>query len=930
MKTISTAAIALLVFAGVSPSQAIAASSPHQLQDASSTAGHKEGRLTGLVTDPSGALVPQAMVNITSSNGTFVRDITSDAEGRFSLTLLLGVYQLTVTAPGFEPFLKNVRVGMAPAYVAAQLFIAEAHAVVEVDGSSNQLSISEDANKNGVDLKGDELATLSDDDTTFQQQLLAMAGDDGSHPPQVYVDGFSGGNFPPKSAIREIKINQNPFSAAYDSMGLGRIEIFTKPGTGSIHGAVDIYGDPSSFNSQNPFLQQSEPGYYRLHNVGYLSGPLDKKTSFFLSADFYDQQNNAVINAQSVDSAGNIYSISEAVPDPTKTGQYSARLDRQWMANNTITGRYEYDRVSQANGGLNQSVLPSGANNSILSTQTLQLHNIQFIGANTEIDSRFQWIRTRTEQNPLSTSPTILVSGTVSDGGSPSQVYHDHQDQLEFQENAAYQHGKHLIQLGGRYRLYRDGIQSTSGFNGTFTFTDLAAYQATVRGTPSASQYQVTTGRSAFSVITGDVALWAEDEWQLRKNLTADLGVRFESQSAIPDHADPSPHFGLSWAPHRRDKNSWPVVLRIGSGIYYDRFPISNLMTAVRQDNPEVQQTYTVTNPNFLVDNVPSVSPSWVITTYRISPNLRSEYEIDSSASAEFSLGKRGSITVTFLNKVQRHQWVSINANASRPDATRPYGSAAGNMYEFVSGAEGLGNWFYIDPRFKVGKNITFTGHFNFKRQTSDTFGPTSFASNSYDIHQDYGRSPSDRPHSAYVAMSAALKWGLRTSFFLNARSGEPFNITTGADNNGDSLYNDRPSFATSASKPTDVVHTIYGDLNLHPQPGEEIVPVNLGRSAGPFVSLQVQASKTWHFGSQATIMEAPKAVIRKQAASADSRYALVFSVEGQNVTNTVSPAPPIGVLTSPFFGQSIGTSNNFLSTSAANRTIMLHTAFSF
>lgn len=353
-------------------------------------------------------------------------------------------------------------------------------------------------------------------------------------------------------------------------------------------------------------------------------------------------------------------------------------------------------------------------------------------------------------------------------------------------------------------------------------------------------------------------------------------------------------------------------------------------MTAVRQDNPEVQQTYTVTNPNFFVNDVPSALSSSGITTYRISPNLHSEYEIDSSASAEFSLGKRGSIAVTMLNSVKRHQWVSINANAPRADGTRPYGTVAGNIYEFVSGAEGIGNWFYIDPRIKISKSITMTGHFNFKHQTSDTFGPNSFASNSYDIHQDYGRSPSDRPHAAYVAMSAALKWGFRTSFFLTARSGEPFNITTGADNNGDSIYNDRPSFATSASKPADIVHTIYGDLDLNPQPGEKVIPVNLGRSAGPFVSLQVQASKTWHFGTQVVDTGVAKPATGGRVATADPRYGLVLSVEAQNVTNAVSPAPPVGVLASPFFGRSIGNSNNFLSTSAANRTITLHTAFTF
>ena len=876
--------------------------------------------MSGVVTDPSGALVLHAAVHIAAPDGSFTRDLLSDASGRFSLTMLPGTYDLIISASGFDPFHKTVHIGASPVNINARLTIAVAQSVVEVSGDTNALSTSGDANKDGLDLEGDSLAALSDDDATFQQQLLALAGDDSSHPPQVYVDGFSGGRFPPKSTIREVKINQSPFSAAYESMGLGRIEIFTKPGTGSMHGSVGIYGDPSAFNSQNPFLHEVEPGYYRVHTVGELSGPIGRKTSFFLSADYYDQQNNAIINAQSVNSAGGIYGISEAVPDPTHTGQYTARLDRQWSTNNTVTGRYEYHRVDQTNGGLSQYVLPSEAYNSTETTQTLQLRNTQILSANAEIESRFEWIRARTNQNSVSTAPTITVEGVVSAGGSPSQAYDDHQDQLEFQESATYEHGKHLIRVGGRYRLYRDANLSTAGFNGTFTFTNLASYQASVLGTPSASQFQLTTGKTNFRVITGDAALWAEDEWQLRRNVTTDLGFRVESQSAIPDHFDPSPHFGLAWALHQTGNKTAPVVLRIGSAIFYDRFPIADLMTAVRQNNPKLQQTYTVANPDFFVNNTPPASQLGAATPptiYRVAPGLRSEYEIDSGASAEFSLGKRGSITVGYLNKVQEHQWVSINANAPRADGTRPYGAAAGNIYEFSSGAEGRGKWFYVDPLITINKNIRVWGHFNFKRQNSDTFGDTSFASNSYDIHQDYGRSPSDRRQAAYIGMSAGLKWGMRTGLFLTTRAGEPFNITTGSDNNGDTIYNDRPSFATSASNPADVVHTVYGDLDLNPQPGEKIIPVDYGHSAGPFVSLQLQASKTWKFGS-------------RPADSHDPRYELVFSAEAQNVTNSVSPSQPVGVLTSPFFGQPIATSNNFLSTSAANRTITLHTAISF
>ena len=296
------------------------------------------------------------------------------------------------------------------------------------------------------------------------------------------------------------------------------------------------------------------------------------------------------------------------------------------------------------------------------------------------------------------------------------------------------------------------------------------------------------------------------------------------------------------------------VVLRFGSGIFYSRFPVSDLLTVARQGDATKQQTYLVTNPSFTASNTPSTGQLAATTSpsvYRLAPDLRSAYEVDSSVSADIALGKRGSLSLTFLDKEQRHQWVSINANAPLADGTRPYGISAGNLYQFTSEATGRGIWFYIDPRYRLNSTISLTGHFNFKRQNSSTMGDTTFASNSYDVHQDYGRSSSDRHQSAYVALNLTLKRGFRSAFVLNARAGEPFNITTGADNNGDTIFNDRPSFASPASDSQFIIRTVYGNLNLRPKAGETIIPVNFGHSAGPFVSLQMQLGKTWQFGQR-------------------------------------------------------------------------------
>ena len=133
---------------------------------------------------------------------------------------------------------------------------------VEVSDEATGVDTSADNNAGAMVIKGKDLDALSDDPDELQNELNALAGPSaGPNGGQIYIDGFTGGQLPPKSSIREIRINQNPFSAQYDKLGYGRIEILTKPGTDKFHGMFMINGNDSAFNSLNPFVT-SEPPYY--------------------------------------------------------------------------------------------------------------------------------------------------------------------------------------------------------------------------------------------------------------------------------------------------------------------------------------------------------------------------------------------------------------------------------------------------------------------------------------------------------------------------------------------------------------------------------------------------------------------------------------------------------------------------------------------
>ena len=145
-----------------------------------------------------------------------------------------------------------------------------------------QLSVSPENNAGAIVLSGKDLDQLSDDPDQLQSDLEALAGPSvGPNGGQMYIDGFTAGQLPPKSSIREIRINQNPFSAEYDKLGYGRIEIFTKPGTDQLHGQFTVIGNDSAFNSRSPFLGTAPlPGYDTVQFNGSVGGPLSKKASF--------------------------------------------------------------------------------------------------------------------------------------------------------------------------------------------------------------------------------------------------------------------------------------------------------------------------------------------------------------------------------------------------------------------------------------------------------------------------------------------------------------------------------------------------------------------------------------------------------------------------------------------------------------------------
>ena len=547
------------------------------------------GEVHGTVTDPSGALVPSAAVVLTGAAGT-QKTTTSGRDGAFRIQgIAPGTYRLDIAANGFAPStVDNIAVKAGrPVLENVTLEIAVAEQQVEVTDQSASINTAADNNASSVVIKGNDLNALSDDPDQLQSELTALAGPAaGPNGAQIFIDGFSGGNLPPKSSIREIRVNQNPFGAQYDQLGYGRIEILTKPGTDKMHGNMMVMGNDSSFNSLNPFVTQ-EPAYHTLFAMGSVGGSLGSKISW--NGSLFDRNNasNSIVTAVSdattnaellalypglnctAASAAGAYNCSEAVATPQSRLDISPRFDFQLGAKNTLTVRYMLDRQTQTNSGVSGASLPSQGYNSSGYGNSIQLSDSQVLSETAVNETRFQFNRNTNSQAPYSLAPSIMIQGGFSEGGNGQGATSDHSELFELENYTTIAARKHAIELGGRYRLNRDANESTAGFNGAYIYTSLAAYEAS---TPS--QYTVTVGNANALFKAYDIGVFYQDDYKSSPNLTLSYGLRYEMQNWIGDHNDWAPRFSLAWAPGGAKSKT---VIRAGYGWFYSRFGTGNV-----------------------------------------------------------------------------------------------------------------------------------------------------------------------------------------------------------------------------------------------------------------------------------------------------------------------------------------------------------------
>ncbi|MGC2160536.1 MAG: TonB-dependent receptor [Silvibacterium sp.] len=965
--------------------------------------------MRGTIADPSGAVIPSASISLTTPDGHTVATATSDASGSYKVSNLApGMYIVIATAKGFAPSQSKavtIAAGQSKLFDISLKIAVEKQQVV-VNEETPTVSVEPTSNANSLVIKGKDLDALSDDPDELQNELQALAGP-GAGPSggQIYIDGFTAGELPPKSAIREIRINRNPFSAEYDKLGYGRIEILTKPGTNQLHGQAFIMGNPSQLNTGNPF-DKNIPDYYSYQFNGTISGRISKNASFFFSGERRLIQDDAIVDAYRLagevngDFANGIYTnaadyntvtFNDALVTPRTRVNISPRIDLELSAKNTLTVRYQYYSDGEQNQGVGQFSLRDQAYKDSSSENTLQISDTQIINDKIINETRFQFLRDASSETPSAVTPQVQVSGIETFGGYSGQLNADHTLHYELQNLTEIALKTHAINFGGRLRVARDANTSNASFNGTFTFGGNRCNSGETGCTPvSAAEnygntiYGLGTGQtwtqihangggpSQLNLIYGnpkilgtmaDVGLYYQDDWSARKNLTLSYGVRWESQSGIADKNDWAPRLSFAYALGNSGKQP-KTVIRGGYGFFYDRFGLDQILQADRLNNNANSPQYeaVIDNPtcysatSITAADLPGCqqagSTSGARAVYQIAPDLHSPVNEQAAGSIERQVTKASTVAVTYLYSLGQHQLITRNANAPQVDG---YDPDEPNIYQYYSEAVYKQNEIIANFNASFSPRLSVLGFYTASWANSDTDGVSSNPSNSANLKLDYGRASFDVRNRMFLIGSWSAPWNLRFSPFVVVQSGTPFNITLGQDVNGDSFFNDRPSYAQPGD--TDTQSTAYGDFNLNPGTNYTPIPVNLGNGPTLF-TFNLRASKSLAFGPKVAHggfgggdgggggghyhghglgpgglnggggggggpFGGPQNAVNR-------RFNMTLNVQALNLFNDINYAPPTGVLGSPQFGESNALAGRIFSSGSASRRIFAQMVFSF
>jgi hypothetical protein len=809
-----------------------------------------KAQIEGFVTDPTGAIVPG--VRIENSGGGAV---VSDSVGHYTMACVSpGTLTLHAAAQGFAAAAKDIsiRAGETTSWN-VQLALAAVETDVEV--SAQNSALSGDDGSNTVTLNTQQIQQLADDPDDFLRQLQALAAESGGDPSNAHitVDGFQNpGAMPPKDSIASIRINPDLFSAEYGwpPYGGGLIEITTKPGTSTLHGAVFFTGSAGAFNARDAFSLTATPAGKRRYGFELSGVMVPRKADYALALDKRDIDEFNVVNAQVPDANGSVTPFQQTVPAQQRLWVASARNGWQLAQNDIATISYVANVNTRSNQGVGGLVLAEAGYTGLTNEFDLRFGNTMTLGAKLLHETRIGYSWKRTEDTPNSAAAALQVAGYFTRGGSTAGYLNTRERDLEIDDD--------MVLTRGR-QTFKAGVQSLSvflhnydpdTFNGAFVFgggsapvldangkstgatttlDGLAQYERALQGLPGGAPttYQVNTGNPVVPITQWRPAFFGEDTIQLAQRLTMAAGLRYVFQTAPDSFLGFEPRLGFGWSPDK--KSTW--VLHLRAGTFHDPNSAALISDVYRTNGVRQQQT-TIYSPSYATPLAPTAS-SIAINTIRVFADRMVEKSIltvYANIEHDFPNHWHARVNYYFGTDWKRLRIRNINAPmvassiGTAPDplaallAPRPYAPNE-NILQYQNAGHLAGNLVSMSLDQHSYKRFDFHMSYRHVIFKSDGGDPLGSPQSSYSERGESSRADWVTTHGGSFVGSVHLPGKVLWSVQMDGSSGGAYNITTGTDANGDGTFNDRPSYASVMGAGT--YKTPYGLLTANTVNGD-------------------------------------------------------------------------------------------------------------
>lgn len=819
--------------------------------------------LAGSVQDPAKASISGATVTLKRIGSADRQSTTADATGAFRFDgIVAGNYEIQVQHHGFKPFTSRVKIGQtAPPLIRIVLSLADVRQEITVRDEASHVNTNAPDNLDTITLSRQALDDLPifDQDYVGAMSRFLDAGAVGTNGITLIVDGVEATRVGVSaSAIQEVKINQNPYSAEYSRPGRGRIEIFTKPGSQEYHGTFNFLFRDYRLNARDPFAL-SRPVEQRRIFEGSLTGPVgkSKRTSFVVSGNREEEDLQSVVFA-----IGPSGPIRENVPSPQRNTEFSGSVTRQMSEDQLISLRGVYTDRTIHNQGVGGFTLPEAGANFEDREDLLIFNHRGLVTPKVMNLFRIMFGRQHTPTASAESGPKIVVLDAFTGGGAQADRLQT-ENHINLNEILSWSSNKHVIKTGINIPdISRRGLDDDTNFAGTYSFSTVQDY---LNHRPFSFVRQQGEGHVVFleKVIGGFV----QDEYRFHPNLSISAGLRYDWQNYFHDNNNFAPRLSLAYAPG----NSRTTVIRTGAGLFYDRTGPGPIFDLLRYDGLRLRR-YLVTGPELSYPFNPAGINAEPTSVVRLDPTVKIPYMLQYGAGIERQLQKSTTVTINYLGLRGINQFRSRDVNAPPPPfyMARPNLAFSG-IRQIESSADLRSHSLEVAVRGNITRFFSGMVQYTLARAYNNTGGNSTggtrtsgintFPANNYDLSGEWARADFDQRHRFNLlgTITPGRYFKLGVGLFLN--SGLPYTMTTGRDDNHDGLATDRP--------PGVARNTLQG-------PG--------------FAELDMRWSRDFFF------VKAKK----------DKGPAATIGMDAFNLLNRVNYAGFSGNLSSPFFGRAV------------------------